>query len=68
MEVKQKPRQLKGVIPPKKNDPDEMFKAIRRLQEFVKRYPGLGEEVMRMREEQQQEELRRHGHLPAYRD
>ena len=68
METKQKPRQLKGVIPPKITEPEEQLKVIRRIREFVKRYPGLGEEVMKLREEQQREELRKSGHLPAGRD
>ncbi|MCP4401691.1 MAG: hypothetical protein GY801_30875 [bacterium] len=68
MEIKQKPRKLKGVIPPKITDPEEQLEVIRRIREFVKRYPGLGEEVMKLREEQQQEELRKRGHFPTHRD
>lgn len=43
-------RKLKGVIPPKRTSPDAVFEAINRLREFVKRFPGLGEEVMKERE------------------
>lgn len=68
MGVEKKTRELKGVIPPKITDPDAVFEAIRRLREFVKRYPGLGEEVMKLREQQQREELQQNGHPVAYRN
>lgn len=48
-------RKLKGVIPPKRTDPDAVFEAINRLREFVKRFPGLGEEVMKEREQNRKE-------------
>jgi hypothetical protein len=63
-----KTRKLKGVIPPKITDPDAVFEAIRRLREFVKRYPGLREEVMKLREQQQRKELLQNGHTLAYRN
>ena len=56
-------RTLKGVIPPKKTEPNGLLEAFRRLREFVQRYPGLGEEVMEMRRQQQEEELLKNGHL-----
>ncbi len=48
-------RKLKGVIPPKRTTPDALFEAINRLREFVKRFPSLGEEVMKEREQKLQE-------------
>jgi len=44
-------RKLKGVIPPKRTTPEALREAIENLREFVKRYPGLGEEVMKEREQ-----------------
>jgi len=35
-------RKLKGVIPPKRIDPDAVFEAINRLREFVKRFRQIG--------------------------
>jgi hypothetical protein len=52
---KENERELKGVIPPKRTAPDALFEAINRLREFVKRFPGLGEEVMKEREQKSQE-------------
>ena len=60
------PRKLKGVIPPRRTDPNGLLEAFRRLREFVQRYPGLGEEVLKLRRQQQEEELRKNGHLIAY--
>lgn len=54
MEVEKKTRKLKGVIPPRRTDSGEMFEAIHRLREFLKKYPGLAEEVMELREQEQQ--------------
>jgi hypothetical protein len=68
VETKKNTRKLKGVIPPKITTWEEQLAVIHRLREFVKQYPGLGEEVMKLREQQQREELRQHGHLLAYRD
>lgn len=48
-------RELKNVIPPKRTTPGALFEAINRLREFVKRFPGLGEEVMKNREQKLQE-------------
>lgn len=58
-------RKLKGVIPPTITDPEEQWEVIRRLREFLSRYPGLGEEVMKLREQEQREELRKHGRIIA---
>ncbi|MBC8230907.1 hypothetical protein H8E77_15255 [bacterium] len=44
-------RELKNVIPPKRTTPDALFEAINCLREFVKRFTGLGEEVIREREQ-----------------
>ncbi len=56
----QKRIELKGVIPPKKIKPEEKMKALRELQEFLRQFPGLAEEVMKDREQQQPE------HFPAH--
>ena len=58
-------RKLQGVIPPTITDPEEQWEVIRRLREFLSRYPGLGEEVMKLREQEQREELRKHGRIIA---
>jgi len=66
MEVKQmsekNERELKSVVPPKRTTPDALFEAINRLREFVKRFPGLGEEVMKEREQK----LKEGGHSSSY--
>ncbi len=68
METVKKTRKLEGVIPPKRTEPNGLIEAFRRLREFLKRYPGLGEEVMELRRQQQEEELRKNGHLVNYRN
>jgi len=68
MGVEKNTRKLKGVIPPKITSLEEQLEVIRRLREFVKRYPGLGEEVMKLREQQQRQELEQNGYSFAYRD
>ena len=54
----QKKVELKGVIPPKNPGPQAFFEALQELREFLRQFPGLGEEVMRDRERQRQEEDR----------
>lgn len=68
MMTQQRQRTLKGVIPPKNPEPNGLLEALRRLREFVKQYPGLDEEVMKLREQQQLQELRSDGHSLAYRN
>ena len=46
--------ELKGVIPPRVTDSEEQLKVLRDVQEFLKWFPGLGEESMRERERQRQ--------------
>lgn len=48
-------RTLKGVIPPTITDPKEQWDVIRRVREFLRRYPGLAEDVMKLREQQAQQ-------------
>ncbi len=48
-------RKLKGVIPPTITDPKEQWEVIRRVREFLRRYPGLAEEVMKLREQEGQQ-------------
>lgn len=50
--------ELKGVIPPTLTTPEERIQALRDVQEFLRQFPGLGEEVMRDRERRRQEEDR----------
>lgn len=52
------PYKLKGIIPPKDTDPQAFFEALQELREFLRQFPGLGEEVMRDREQRRQEEDR----------
>lgn len=47
--------ELKGVIPPKYTSAEALLEAIRELREFVRQFPGLGEEVMKAREQEQQQ-------------
>jgi hypothetical protein len=54
--------ELKGVIPPTLRTPEERIQALRDLQEFLRRFPGLAEEVMNERERQQQPPE----HFPAH--
>ncbi len=49
------PRKLKGVIPPTITYPEEQWEVIRRVREFLKQYPGLAEEVMKLREQEGQQ-------------
>ncbi len=49
---------LKGIIPPKNTDPQAFFEALQELREFLRQFPGLGEEVMRDRERRRREEDR----------
>ena len=48
-------RKLKGVIPPTITDPQEQWQVIRRVREFLKQFPGLAEEVMKLREQEAQQ-------------
>jgi phage protein U len=48
--------ELKGVIPPKDTSSEALIEAIRELREFVRQFPGLGEEVMKTREQEQQQQ------------
>lgn len=50
----QKQIELKGVIPPKNSDPKALLHAVQELQEFLRQFPGLGEEVMKAREQDHQ--------------
>ena len=46
--------QLKGVIPPKKPFPGGFMEALEDLRQFLRKFPGLAEEVKKYREEQSQ--------------
>ncbi len=48
------PYELKGVIPPKNADTQALLEALQDLQEFLRQFPGLGEEVMKARERERQ--------------
>lgn len=50
--------ELKGVRPSKNLTIAEKQKILRELQEFLRQFPGLGEEVMKDREQRRQEEDR----------
>ena len=47
---------LKGVIPPQKTFPGGFFEALEDLRQFLRRFPGLAEEVKKYREEQSQQD------------
>ncbi|MBM3237418.1 hypothetical protein FJZ31_14100 [Candidatus Poribacteria bacterium] len=55
-------RNLKSVVPPKRTVPDALFEAINRLREFVRKFPGLGEEVIKEHEQK----LKEGGRLYSY--
>lgn len=48
-------RSFKGVIPPTITDPKEQWDVIRRVREFLRQYPGLAEDVMKLREQETQQ-------------
>jgi len=41
-----------GVIPPRKTFPEDFFEALEDLRKFLRKFPGLVEEVRKYREEQ----------------
>ena len=48
--------QLKGVIPPQKTFPEGFLEALEDLRQFLRKFPGLAEEVRKYREEQSQQD------------
>jgi len=48
--------QLKGVIPPQKSFPEGFWEALEDLRQFLRKFPGLAEEVRRYREEQSRQD------------
>ena len=47
---------LKGVIPPQKPFPEGFLEALEDLRQFLRKFPGLAEEVRKYREEQSQQD------------
>jgi hypothetical protein len=47
--------QIKGVIPPQKPFPKGFFEALEDLRQFLRKFPGLVEEVKKHREEHSQQ-------------
>ena len=46
---------LKGVIPPKSENPEDFWKALNELRELFRARPGLAEEILNERQRQREQ-------------